>query len=115
MPYYNLFKNGVFLELYLYKREKSLLGEYSKRLSYCYNNDNKREIEVILCKQEDLPKEPSRRWYSYTSGEVGNLFYDNYINNASIRHMVLSNMIYNLLESDIKSLFKSEENILNEL
>ena len=115
MPYYNLFKNGVFLELYLYKREKSLLGEYSKRLSYCYNNDNKREIEVILCKQEDLPKEPSRRWYSYTSGEVGSLFYDNYINNASIRHMVLSNMIYDLLESDIKSLFESEENIIDEL
>lgn len=115
MPYYNLFKNGVFLELYLYKSEKSLLGKYSKILNYCYNNDNKREIEVILCKQEDLPKEPSRRLYSYTGGEVESLFYDNYINNASIRHMVLSNMIYNLLKSDIKILFKSEENILNEL
>lgn len=114
MPYYNLFKNGILIELYLYKREKEFLGNYSRRLNYCYNDNNKKEIKVYLCKQEDVPKEPLRRWYSYSSGEVGSLFYDNYINNPSIRHMVLSNMIYELLESDIKRLFENEENTFDD-
>ena len=114
MPYYNLFKNGILIELYLYKKEKEFLGNYSRRLNYCYNDNNKKEIKVYLCKQEDVPKEPLRRWYSYSSGEVGSLFYDNYINNPSIRHMVLSNMIYELLESDIKRLFENEENAFDD-
>ena len=90
------------------------MGNYSRRLNYCYNDNNKKEIKVYLCKQEDVPKEPLRRWYSYSSGEVGSLFYDNYINNPSIRHMVLSNMIYELLESDIKRLFENEENAFDD-
>ena len=59
-----------------------------------------------------MPKEPSKRWYSYTCGEVRSLFFDNYINNFSIRHMVLSNLIYDLLESDLKELFENEENFI---
>ena len=115
MVYYNLFKNGVLLELYLYKKEKEFLGNYSRMLNYCYNDTGKKEIKVYLCRQEDVPKEPLKRWYSYSSGEVASLFYDNYINNSSTRHMVLSNMIYELLESDIKRLFENEENVFNDL
>ncbi len=112
MPYYNLFKNGVLLELYLYKADKPFMDSYSKRLAYCYNESNKKEVQVYLCEEKDVPKEPSKRWYSYTCGEVRSLFFDNYINNSSIRHMVLSNLIYGLLESDLKELFENEENFI---
>ena len=114
MPYYNLFKNGVLLELYLYKVEKPFMGSYSRRLAYCNNDSDKKEVQVYFCQEKDVPKEPSKRWYSYSSGEVRSLFFDNYINNSSIRHMVLSNMIYNLLESDLKELLENEENIFGD-
>lgn len=115
LPYYNLFKNGILIELYLYKKENHFMGNYSRRLNYCYNDNNKKEIKVFLCDQKDVPEEPLKRWYSYSSGEVQSLFYDNYINNPSIRHMVLANMIYDLINNDINNLFKNDEKIFDEI
>ena len=31
------------------------MGNYSRRLNYCYNDNNKKEIKVFLCDQKDVP------------------------------------------------------------
>ena len=62
MRFYNLFKNGVKLILYFYKKEEAFMGSYSHRLWYCYNEENKKEVEIIFCNEIDVPKELNMRW-----------------------------------------------------
>jgi hypothetical protein len=112
MPYYNLFKNGCILELYILKKEKDFFGKYSSRLAYCFNNDSTdNKIIVNICDEKEIPEKPEYRCYSYTRGSVGYLLLDNYINNEFNRHMVLSNMIYSLIKTDIENVIKNNEYI----
>lgn len=112
MQNYNLFKNGVLLELYLYKKEKSSFGKYSKILNYCCNDKN--EVKIYLCDEKNLPKEINQKCLYSTWGGANNLFYDNRMNNFLTRNMVLSNLVYELLKLDFDNLLKNEDDIFND-
>ena len=111
MPYYNLFKNGVSIELYLYKKKQPFYGSYSKKIFWCYND--KREIKVYICDEKNVPKESKNRWLYVITGNATDLFYND-LGPEIYRNMVLSNMIYELLEDDIKNVFDNNENLFLE-
>lgn len=107
MKYYNLFKNGVSLILYFYKKDKSFLGSYSEDLWYCYNEDGKKEVKVILCSEKDKPKEIDKRWLRH--GGISNLFFNEPINKPRYQYLVLSNLLYELLEDDLKDIVEDSD------
>ena len=110
MRFYNLFKNGVKLILYFYKKEEAFMGSYSHRLWYCYNEENKKEVEIIFCNEIDVPKELNMRWLM--NGGIRELFFNEPINKPQYKYQVLSNMLYKLLEDDLKDLTDNIEFLL---
>lgn len=113
--YYNLFKEGILIELYLYKKNKPFMGSYSIRLNYCYNDIDKREVKVFLCNQRDVPKNSSKRLHGCLEGGISRLFCDDTINNSLMSYRTLSNMIYNLLNEDIQKLLDDDGQIFDEI
>lgn len=112
MSYYNLFKNGVSIELYLYTKNHPFLGKYSKKIFYCYSD--KREVKVSICNEDDVPDDSKKRWKINITGEVTSLFYNN-SGHKLFNNMILSNMIYELLKDDIDALFKNEDNLFEDI
>lgn len=107
MQYYNLFKNGVSLILYFYKKEKVFLGSYSQDLWYCYNEEGKKEVNIILCNEEDVPKELNKRWLRH--GGVSSLFFNEPLNKPQYQYQVLSNLLYELIDDDLKDIISNED------
>lgn len=107
MRFYNLFKNGVSLTLFIYKKEKPFLGSYSENIWYCYNDDGLRDVNIIICDEKDIPKEPNKRWLQH--GGISNLFFNEPINKPQYQYQVLSNLIYELLDDDLKDIIDNED------
>ena len=107
MRFYNLFKNGVSLTLFIYKKEKTFLGSYSENIWYCYNDDGLRDVNIIICDEKDIPKEPNKRWLRH--GGISNLFFNEPINKPQYQYQVLSNLIYELLDDDLKDIIDNED------
>lgn len=111
MNYYNLFKNGVSLIFYIYKVEKVFLGHYSSKLWYCYSDNGQKEIQVILCDEKDVPKEIEKKWISNISGGIDSYFFNGYSLNDKNKYCILSNLLYQLINSDLKDFFSDNEKI----
>lgn len=107
MRYYNLFKNGVSLILYFYKKEKAFLGSYSQDLWYCYNEEGKKEVNIIFCNEKDVPKELNKRWLRH--GSARSLFFNEPINKPQYKYCVLSNLLYELVDDDLKEIIDNED------
>lgn len=112
LKYYNLFKNGVNIKMYLYKKNSDFLGNYSTKLWYCYSENGKKEIEITLCDEKDVPKEINKKWITNISGVPDIYFFNNCNSNENNKYLVLSNFIYNLIISDLKDFLENEENNL---
>ena len=112
MKYYNLFKNGVNVKMYLYKTNSNFLGKYSTKLWYCYSENEKKKIEITICDEKDVPKEINEKWITNISGGTDIYFFNNYNSNQNNKYLVLSNFIYNLIDSDLKDFLSDEENNL---
>lgn len=115
MEYYNLFKNGVLLILYIYKIENSNYGNYQSVLWYCYNENGKKEIKVEFCEQKSVPKDINKRMMLKSTGDIDKCFFNDMPSNSDYKYFVLSNLIYKLIMSDLKEIFSDDEKfILND-
>ena len=112
LKYYNLFKNGVNVKMYLYKTSSTFLGNYSTKLWYCYSESGKKVIEITFCDEKDVPKEINEKWITNISGGTDIYFFNNYHSNENNKYLVLSNFIYNLIDSDLKDFLSNEVNNL---
>lgn len=112
LKYYNLFKYGVNIKMYLYKTTSTFLGNYSTKLWYCYSENRKKEIEITICDEKDVPKEINEKWIINISGGTDIYFFNNYNSRGNNKYSVLSNFIYDLINSDLKEFLSDEENNL---
>lgn len=109
LKFYNLFKKGVNIKMYLYKKASPFLGSYSMKLWYCYSKNEKKEIEIKICNEEEVPKEINEKWITNISCGTDIYFFNNYSSNQNEKYFVLSNYIYNLINSDLEDFLSKED------
>lgn len=113
LKYYNLFKSGVKIKMYLYKENNTSLWNYTVRLWYCYSESKGKEIEIVICDEEDVPNEINERWISREDGGTDIYFFNSFNSNKNNEYLVLSNIIYKLIKSDFENLLSDDENNLS--
>lgn len=109
MKYYNLFKKGVYLIFYFYKAKNSQFGHYSSKLWYCYSENNQKNIEIILCNEEDVPKDMDKMCMSIVSGKIDEYFFNGIDSTSENKYFVLSNLVYELVKSDLEDFISDNE------
>ena len=72
----------------------------------------KKVIEITFCDEKDVPKEINEKWITNISGGTDIYFFNNYHSNENNKYLVLSNFIYNLIDSDLKDFLSNEVNNL---
>lgn len=92
--------------MYLYKKASPFQGSYSIKLCYCYSKNEKKEIEIKICNEEEVPKEINEKCI-YSGTDI--YFFNNYSSNQNEKYFVLSNYIYNLINSDLEDFLSKED------
>lgn len=109
MIYYCMLKNGAIVNLFLYKETDSNFNErYFYNLDYYYNNENSTKIIVNVFDNEESRLDELYRLCKSYKGEAKELFISDFLGEGSYESMILSNMIYGMIDEDFTYVLKRE-------